>query len=115
MPRAKSTRIRTIKRNTGNTKADQYDVSLVTWNDTAKFNLARLDAASVSGIRNVVVEGDVPLDRFERQGAVHGAALEIYVAQLAGQASGNRALSRAGRAVNCDDEFASKRRGHSGR
>jgi hypothetical protein len=38
---------------------DEYDLSLVVWNDTAKFNLARLDAAGVSGIRNVDVEGDV--------------------------------------------------------
>jgi len=38
---------------------DQYDLSLVTYNDTAKFNLARLDAADKSGIRNVDVEGDV--------------------------------------------------------
>jgi hypothetical protein len=41
------------------TAADQYDISLVTYNDKAKFNLARLDAAGVSGVRNVAVEGDV--------------------------------------------------------
>ncbi len=39
--------------------ADQYDLSLVTYNDAAKFNLARLDAAGVSGIRNVAIEGDL--------------------------------------------------------
>ncbi|HMF19134.1 MAG TPA: hypothetical protein VKE98_18130, partial [Gemmataceae bacterium] len=38
---------------------DEYDLSLVVWNDTAKFSLARLDASGVSGIRNVAVEGDV--------------------------------------------------------
>ena len=38
---------------------DQFDFSLITYNDTAKFNLARLDAAGVSGIRNVAVEGDI--------------------------------------------------------
>jgi hypothetical protein len=38
---------------------DQFDVSLVTYNDAAKFNLARLDAAGASGIRNVAVEGDL--------------------------------------------------------
>jgi hypothetical protein len=38
---------------------DQYDLSLVVYNDTAKFNLARLDAAGVSGIRNVAVEGNI--------------------------------------------------------
>jgi hypothetical protein len=45
--------------NTAGTAPDQFDLSLVTWNDAAKFNLARLDAAGVSGIRNVAVEGDV--------------------------------------------------------
>ncbi len=41
------------------TARDQYDFSLLTYNDGAKFNLARLDASGVSGIRNVVVEGDL--------------------------------------------------------
>jgi hypothetical protein len=45
--------------NSVSTAADQYDLSLVTYNDTAKFNLARLDAAGVSGVSNVAVEGDV--------------------------------------------------------
>src|SRR5262249_7268813 len=45
--------------NNVSTAADQYDISLVTYNDKAKFNLARLDAAGVSGVRNVAVEGDV--------------------------------------------------------
>jgi hypothetical protein len=45
--------------NSASTAPDQYDLSLVTYNDTSKFNLARLDAAGVSGIRNVAVEGDV--------------------------------------------------------
>jgi RTX calcium-binding nonapeptide repeat (4 copies) len=52
---------------TGNTGPDQFDFSLITYNDTAKFNLARLDSASVavknptgvSGIRNVSIEGDI--------------------------------------------------------
>src|SRR5262249_46766228 len=43
----------------GNTGPDQYDLSLVVYNDAAKFNLARLDAEGVSGIRNVAVEGDI--------------------------------------------------------
>jgi hypothetical protein len=47
-----------ITNNVG-TGRDQYDLSLVTYNDTAKFNLARLDATGVSGVRNVDVEGDV--------------------------------------------------------
>jgi hypothetical protein len=41
------------------TGRDQYDLSLVTYNDAAKFNLARLAAAGVAGVRNVDVEGDV--------------------------------------------------------
>jgi hypothetical protein len=41
------------------TAPDQYDLSLVTYNDTAKFNLARLDAVGIAGVRNVAVEGDV--------------------------------------------------------
>jgi hypothetical protein len=45
--------------NGASTAPDQFDLSLVTYNDAAKFNLARLDAAGVSGIRNVAVEGDV--------------------------------------------------------
>ena len=38
---------------------DQYDLSLTVYNDAAKFNLARLDAAGIAGARNVTVEGDV--------------------------------------------------------
>ena len=37
----------------------QYDLSLVTHNDYAKFNLARLDATGVAGVHNIAVEGDV--------------------------------------------------------
>jgi hypothetical protein len=53
-----------VTNNSGITTPDQYDLSLVTWSDTAKFNLARLDAAAnvnngISGIRNVAVEGDL--------------------------------------------------------
>ncbi len=47
---------------TGNTSPDQFDFSMVTYNDAAKFNLARLDAtgnSGISGIRNVAVEGDI--------------------------------------------------------
>ena len=41
------------------TSADQYDFALITDNDVAKFNLARLDATGVAGVRNVEVEGDL--------------------------------------------------------
>jgi hypothetical protein len=44
---------------TGNIGPDQYDLSLVTYNDAAKFNLARLDANGIAGVRNVAVEGDI--------------------------------------------------------
>jgi hypothetical protein len=49
---------------TGNTGPYQFDLSLVTWSDTAKFNLARLDTVStvnkgITGIRNVAIEGDL--------------------------------------------------------
>ncbi len=49
----------TVRVTNGSPVADQYDLSLVTYNDVAKFNLARLDAAGVSGVRNVAVEGDL--------------------------------------------------------
>jgi hypothetical protein len=45
--------------NNVSTAADQYDLSLVTYNDVAKFNLARLDAVGVAGVRNVAIEGDL--------------------------------------------------------
>ena len=38
---------------------DQFDLSTVVLQDGAKFNLARLNAAGVSGLRNVAVEGDL--------------------------------------------------------
>ena len=43
------------------TSPDQYDFALITDNDVAKFNLARLDASGVAGVRNVEVEGDLLL------------------------------------------------------
>ncbi|MHB1421755.1 MAG: hypothetical protein ACYC3I_00885 [Gemmataceae bacterium] len=45
--------------NNVSTAADQFDLSLVVYNDVAKFNLARLDAVGVSGIGNVAIEGDL--------------------------------------------------------
>ena len=51
-----------VSNKTGSTAPDQFDLSLITYNDAAKFNLARLDATGnlgVSGIRNVAVEGDI--------------------------------------------------------
>ena len=48
-----------VSNGSGNSQPDQFDLSLVVWNDQAKFNLARLDASGVSGVRNVAVEGDL--------------------------------------------------------
>ncbi len=56
----------TVRVNNTSTANDQFDLSLLTYNDQAKFNLARVDASAnaanpngVSGIRNVEVEGNV--------------------------------------------------------
>ncbi len=38
---------------------DQFDVSLITYSDTAKFNLARLDSTGTANVRNIDVEGDL--------------------------------------------------------
>ncbi len=51
-----------VDNQSGNTAPDQFDVSLVTYSDTGKFNLARLDStgnSGISGIRNVSVEGNL--------------------------------------------------------
>jgi hypothetical protein len=50
-----------VTNQSGSTVNDQFDFTLATFNDQAKFNLARLDSTNgaVSGIRNVVVEGDI--------------------------------------------------------
>ena len=45
--------------NNVSTAPDQFDLSTVVLQDGAKFNLARLDAVGVSGLRNVAVEGDL--------------------------------------------------------
>jgi hypothetical protein len=45
--------------NTVGTSPDQYDFALITDNDVAKFNLARLDATGVAGVRNLAIEGDL--------------------------------------------------------
>jgi hypothetical protein len=51
-----------VNNRTGNKAPDQFDLSLVTYNDVSKLNLSRLDAtgnSGVSGIGNVDVEGDI--------------------------------------------------------
>ena len=45
--------------NNVSTAPDQFDLSTVVLKDGAKFNLARLDADGVSGLRNLAVEGDL--------------------------------------------------------
>ena len=51
----------------------------------------------------LVIERHVPLNGLQRQRAVHGAAFEIHIAQFAGQARGDGALSGARGAVDGDD------------
>src|SRR6185437_15928172 len=41
------------------TAVDQFDFNLMTYSDVWKFNLARVDSTGISGVRNVVVEGDI--------------------------------------------------------
>ncbi len=48
-----------ISNGTGSVAPDQYDLSTTVYNDAAKFNLDRLDAVGVSGVRNVSIEGDI--------------------------------------------------------
>ena len=48
-----------VSNQSGSAAPDQFDLGLTTYDDTAKFNLALLDATGVSGIRNVDVEGDL--------------------------------------------------------
>ena len=48
-----------ITNSSNNLAVDQFDLSLVTYSDTAKFNLARVDAPVLTGVRNLVVEGDL--------------------------------------------------------
>jgi hypothetical protein len=48
-----------VSNGSGNTTPDQFDFNLLTYSKTARFNLARLDASGVSGIRDVAVEGDL--------------------------------------------------------
>ncbi len=48
-----------ISNGTGSTARDQDDLSLVVYNDAAKFNLDRLDASGPSYLRNVAIEGNI--------------------------------------------------------
>ena len=59
---------------------------------------------SAQGLR--IVERDLLLQRLEGEGAIHGSALEIDVAQLFREAGGDGALARSGGAVDGDDQFA---------
>ncbi len=55
-----------VSNHTGSTAPDQFDLSLVTYSDTAKFNLVRLDAtgnSGVSGIGNVAVVGSINISK----------------------------------------------------
>src|SRR5271157_188246 len=56
--------------------------------------------------RLAVVQRHLLLHRPERQRAIHGAALEIDVAKLLGQAGGDCALARSRGAVNGDNQLS---------
>ena len=68
----------------------------------------QLDAGIVRqfGQRGFIVEGNIPFDGFQRQGAVHGSTLKVGIAELAGEAGRDGALAHAGWSVNSNDEFA---------
>ena len=52
------------------------------------------------------IEGCIPFNRLEREGAIHGAALEIDVTQLTGEARRDRAFAGPSRAIDGNDQFA---------
>jgi hypothetical protein len=56
--------------------------------------------------RGFVVKRYVVIDGLQRQSAVHRPALQVDIAKLARQAGGDRALARARRAVDGNDQFA---------
>ena len=53
----------------------------------------------------LVVHRHLPLERLQRQRAVHRATVEIHIPQNFGNTPRDAALPRAGRAVNGDGEF----------
>ena len=53
-----------------------------------------------------VLKGSVVLDGLKRERAVHGAALQVDVVELAREPGSNGALARACRAVYGDDQFS---------
>src|SRR5260370_2499228 len=58
------------------------------------------------GESGFIIERDVPFNRLQRQGPVHGAAFEVCIAPLARQPGCDSALSNASRAVNSDHQFS---------
>ena len=59
-----------------------------------------------------IVEGDVPFNRLQCQSAIHGAAFQVHVAQLARQSGCKSTLSGPGGAVNGNDQLAGNWIGH---
>ena len=55
--------------------------------------------------RRFAIEGASLLECFKAQSAIHGAALQVDVAELACQARGDGALAGSGRAVDGDDQL----------
>jgi hypothetical protein len=60
--------------NNVSTAADQYDLSLVTYNDTAKFNLARLDTPSY-GLTGATTKGSTTVSVASKRGLAVGQAV----------------------------------------
>ena len=59
--------------------------------------------------RLLFVEREVALNRFQRKRAIHGAGLQVEEAEAARQMGSERALPRAGRAINGNDRPLARR------
>ena len=55
-----------------------------------------------------IIEPDPAGERLQRQGAVHGPAFQVDVAELLGQPRRQRALPRAGGAIDGNNEFVAR-------
>jgi hypothetical protein len=64
--------------------------------------------------RSFVVKRRVPLDRAERQRAIHRSALQVHISEFARQAGSDGALAGSGWTVDGNDKFALGWIGHGG-
>jgi hypothetical protein len=53
-----------------------------------------------------LIQGKAHAQRLEGKGAVHGPGLQVQEAKMPGKMAGNRTLSRAGWAINGDNDLA---------